>query len=271
MLLPDTIADAPARDYWLAIDSLERSVAGAISFRDNGVTLENVRLHVVPGRQRTGIGTLLLEEVIREAAQRGRSKLAAYANAAREPALHSFFSKIGFNTESKLFTAESGIHTAMEYLRRVRERAVANHRDPESVEIVPLSNPLLSDAGRLYAEYIANLPDSVSGCAYFSADISQFHLTQLLLVDGAVQGMVLMSQHGETATVHARIVREQYRRGWSSAVLLGRAIERAQQAGIQRLRFHFFDTTSDTLQLVKRLNMPIVECVDRFSLALPAA
>lgn len=266
MLLPDIVSHAPARDYLLAIDPLRHGVAGAIAFRDNGAKLEHLLVHVVPGYRRSGLATQLVEEVIREAARRNRSEVTARAMAKAHPDLHSLFLKSGFTVKSRLLTAEGPLASGLDQLLAIRDRAI--RQMPSSVEVVPLSESLAKEAGRLYAEYIAHAPEQLSARVFFSGDIPRFQLTQILLMDGKAEGMILVERNGAKAIVHARIVTAANRQGRASAVLAGTTIERLHQAGIQTLRFQFFDTTQDTFKLSKRLETQIVDSLDQLSLVV---
>jgi GNAT superfamily N-acetyltransferase len=265
MLLPKSIEDGALRDYLLALES---GVAGAVCYRDNGSSFEDLQMHVVKGRERKGVGAELLRQVWTEAKARGRREVTARTNPAAEPALDSFLEKHGFRVKRQFFTVEGAMRTAVEYLSAMQQRAAAGGRTAETVEIVPLSASVLSEAGHLYAEYLNELPQPAAAHFYFAGDIERYRLTQVLVAKGTVQGLALVSAEGQTATVHARIVRPEWRRGWSSAVLIGTAILRAHQAGFERLRFQFFDSTFDTLELSKRLNMETVECVKELALML---
>ena len=266
MLLPDTISDAAARDYLLAIDPVRHTVAGAICFRDDGAKLEHLRLHVVPGYRRSGVGRQLVKEVIREAARRNRSEVTGRAMVNANPDLHSFLLENGFIIKATLFIAEGRMASGLAHWQKIRNGAI-DHL-PSSVQIVPLSESLAKEAGRLYAEYIAHAPEQLSARVFFSGDIPRFQLTQILLIDGKAEGMILVEQNGATAIVHARIVTAANRQGRASAVLAGATIERLHQAGIQTLRFQFFDTTHDTFKLSKRLETQIVDSLDQLSFAV---
>lgn len=266
MLLPETVADAPARDYLLAIQAAQGTIAGAISYRDNGIHLLNLRMHVVRGAEQTSAGSRLIRAVFREAEDRGRLAVETRAEESREPALHRFFLEHGFEVKSRLFTAEGSMDRAYAYLDRMRQAGGLRRR--EGVEVVPLSRPLLSEAGRLYAEHISHLPEQTSAYVYFNGDLKHFGLTQVLLIDGSVQGLMLTSRTGDTATVHARVVRDSHRRGWASAELFLNTIERLREAGIRRLRFQFFESTYDTSKLTKRLHMQTIARTDLLSCAL---
>jgi len=249
------------RHFMLAIDEGRSTIAGAVSYLDDGERFCGLRLRVVPDRQRVGVGTKLLEEVFKEADRQGRSQVTAQVDPDKHLALNNFLVRNRFKLKSRLSTVEGDLITDVDGKLRA-------FCQDDLVQIVPLNRALGAEAGRLYAEYIASLPEPLSSRLFFSADAPRFRLTQLLLVDGKVEGLMLVEQDRTRAIIHARVVSERYRGGRASARLVLETLERLRQSGIERLRFQFFDTVRDTLKVSRRLNARTLEQVHFLVFAL---
>jgi hypothetical protein len=152
---------------------------------------------------------LVVEEVQRQATTRGRKQITAYLDPQRDPTLLSLLGECGFQAVRRFITVEGDLQTAADRLLAACPRAL---RVPAIVErIVPFSPAFLSAAGQLCAEFLSEIPTPPGDVFYLAGDPDRFTLSQFLVVDDEVHGMVLVTREGDAAAFEAWVVRPRYR------------------------------------------------------------
>ena len=267
MLLPCSIPDAKFRHFRLAFDPDGR-IAGAASFLETSTSLDGIQVASAPGENSSEAEQVIVEELVREAFRRGKNQLSASTHEERDAYLQQLLISNGFQVATRFVTVEAELGAGLDYGRSIRTRVQMGPSGPAPMEVVPLSPSNVAEAGRLYAAYISNIPELAAARLRLGADLPRFGLTQVLLVNRRVAGLMLIEKTGSVAVIHARVVHREYRGGRASAVLVGTAMERLHQAGITKLRFQFFDSISDTMKVSKRLKARETECVNRLLLSL---
>jgi hypothetical protein len=138
-------------------------------------------------------------------------------------------------------------------------------------QILPLSVAMLREAGQLYAEYLSGLEPLESGGYYVSQQVAGIGLSQVLVVNGGIQGVILLTKNDNVVTFEARIVRTAFRRSRGSAALAMRALEAAVESGAKRLRFSYFTSTLDTAAFARRMDIPVIETLEELAMLLRPA
>ena len=260
MLLPRTVEHSTRYEYRIAIERGSASILGAAAFIDDGKGLRSLQLHTVHNRRRQGVATQLLDHLAAEANKRKRGEISAGVNPRSEIALHAFLISRGLAVRDRLCTAEGDLHEIFaRQLARCRRLADIKAAD---WQIIPLSPEMLADAGKLLAEHISRLAP-LEGATYFVApERAGLGLSQALVAAGALQGILLMSRTADTVTFEARAVNPAFRNTRASAMLLTHALKGAVETGASRLRFCYTNTGRDTVAVVKRLGLQVIDTVD---------
>jgi GNAT superfamily N-acetyltransferase len=266
MLLPQTIAQMARHEYRLAIDQSNARLAGAVAFADNGERFYSLHLHVTDGCRRQGVGTTLLEHVLAQARLRGRTGVSTSVDPARDPATHAFLLHRGFRTASRFLTAE-GDMAAIHAAHRARCGRAA-YLQNDRWRILPLTSDMLGEAGRLHAEYLSDLSAAGAAGYFVPPPLAGIGLSQVLVVGGSIQGILLVTRRGDVATFEARVVRPAFRHSRGSAALVMRALDATLDSGARRLRFCYFASTRDTAAVVRRMGIPVVETLDHLTKAV---
>jgi GNAT superfamily N-acetyltransferase len=266
MLLPEIAPHARRHEYRLAIDRSSGAIAGAAAFVDNGTILHALQLHTVLNRRAQGIGAQLLDHVLAEAALRHRKQVTATVRPSRDPALHDFLRHRGFEIRRQFLIAEGDLpETYRRQFARSRHLAELRASAGGDWQILPLSVAMLRKAGQLYAENLSGLEPVESGGYYVSQQVAGIGLSQVLVVNGGIQGVILLTRNDNVVTVQARIVRPPFRRSRGSAALVLRALEAAVESGAKRFRFCYFTSTLDTSAFARRMDIPVIETLDELA------
>jgi GNAT superfamily N-acetyltransferase len=260
MLLPNTMPHAIRYEYRIAADADMSAVAGAAAFTDNGLGLHTLQIHTVLDRRGKGVGKQLLNHVLQEAANRGRKEVSAVLSARGEPEFHGFLNRHGFTLRSQFSTAEGDL---TDICRRQRERGSrVVQKSLADGRIVPLTSEMLRDAGRLIAAYLSDLEPAQSGAYFVPQHLAGIGLSQALVIDGVLQGVIIVTRQNDVAIFESRAVTPQFRNTRSSAALLLRSIEVAMQSGAKRARFSFGESARDTAAYVRRMNLQVIDTID---------
>ena len=263
MLLPKTLAQDIPYEYRLAVDQTRSCIVGAVAFADSGRLLYELRLHTIFNRRTEGIGTRLLDYVVAEATCRGRTEVKANVNALEEKTIHTFLRKRGFGMQSRCWAAAGDSVEIYRHLRDRCARIASNDASTrEGWRIVPLSPDMFNEAGRVFAEHLYNVAPGANGSLSLAAYLGRYELSQALVVNGSLHGIVLITNQQNAAVWRLRVVTPQFRNTRTSAALLMRAAQVSVESGAQRLLFSYFDEAPDTVAFVRRMGMTTMQTAD---------
>lgn len=271
MLLPDLLREAVPAEFLVAVQESEPRLLGAASFRYGGASLYSVRLRVIRTHRRRGIGSALLAAVIREARSRGCEMIAALVESRSEPEAESFLVRRGFQRLNRLTTVEALVEPARAWFAGLRERLLAARGIPAHARILPFAQAPRDQVARLYAEAILRNPELEPGRIRHVLERLAAPESPIAMEGDRVVGALLWSLDGPVASVHARVVAEERRRGWVNALLMAEALESGWRAGARRVRFEIPEGNRDTEKLARRLGAQPVRILDRYVLELEGA
>lgn len=271
MLLPDLLREAVPAEFLVAVQESEPRLLGAASFRYGGASLYSVRLRVIRTHRRQGIGSALLAAVIREARSRGCEVVAALVESGSEPEAEPFLRRHGFERRHRLTTVEASLEAARPWFAALRERLLATRGIPETARIVPFGKAPKDEVARLYAEAILRSPELEAGRIRHVLERLASPESPVAMEGDRVVGALLWSLDGPVASVHARVVAEERRRGGVNALLMAEALESGWRAGARRVRFEIPEGNRDTEKLARRLGAQPVRILDRYVLELEGA
>lgn len=266
MLLPKTLGQNIPREYRIAVDQSRSAIIGAAAFADNGESFLDLDLHTMFNRRREGAGSLLLESVTQEAARRGRKEIMSTLDQADASLLPGFLRNHGFRVQSRYYTAEGQTKEIYELLcaRCARIRKA----EPQQWRIIPLSPDLYAEIAHVFAEYFRNSTPVTNRAAHIAAYLKGYELSQALVIDGALQGIMLITKFDDAIVWRLRAVQPRFRNTRASADFLMRSAEVSRQTGAARLIFHYFEDAADTGAFVRRVNMKVIQTCDVLSKAV---
>jgi GNAT superfamily N-acetyltransferase len=268
MLLPEACATPADRLFRLAFDSRETdgrptsSLAGALSYRDDGTGLSGLRLHVVKNRRRGGVGSRMVDYVIDQARSLGRSRVFADADIHTEPDAEPFLTGRGFGIVGRVTSVET------EYTRmKTQDRLASAEALPEGSRVVALENAPIDQVLEMYAQHIANLPMMAGMLRTFRA--VEYPESVVLMIGDRVIAFMLAQVRDEVLYVPAWVTRPEYRGKRIGLRLIplmrARIAEREPLIGkLKRLRFDFADVATYTAKLSAEVNYTIVRITARF-------
>jgi GNAT superfamily N-acetyltransferase len=268
MLLPEACATPVDRLFRLAFESREMdgtpttSLAGALSYRDDGTDFSGLRLHVVKNRRRRGIGSRLVDYVIDQARSLGRSRILADADIHNEPDAEPFLTSRGFAIIGRVTSVET------EYVQmKTQDRLDSAEGLPESSRVVALENAPIDQILEMYAQHIANLPMMAGMLRTFRAE--EYPESVVLMIGDRVIAFMLAQVKDGVLYVPAWVSRPDYRGkriGLRMIPLMRKRIaEREPIIGkLKRLRFDFADVATYTAKLTAEVNYNIVRISARF-------
>jgi GNAT superfamily N-acetyltransferase len=266
MLLPEVFQQGPAPEALLAFDRQARQVAGAAAFRYGSREMQGVRLHVVRGHRRRGVGTRLVQRLCELAAARGLDRICGSANLQEEPEAEAFLLANGFRPATRLYSAQGDLLVLGERLRALRDHLVRAGKIPAAARLVEIEEAPRAQLAQMYADHIAATRDFHPGYILPFIHDKRLAGSSVLLIHGAVQGMLLseLNDGANVATVHAKVVAPGYRGGWANCLLMLRSLELMLKAGSRQVRFDFREDNSDTLKLMTRANGKITRILTGF-------
>lgn len=250
MLLPKAVESAIPYEYRIAVDRASATIAGAVAFGDGGAQVQLLQLHTVSSYRGQGVGTQLVDYVLAEAVRRGRGEVSAAIHPRDGDAIATFLRNRGFARKGLCCVGEGDL---AEIYRRQQARCTrVAEIERGDWQILPLSRELLNEAGRVFPEYLGSIK-----APYLGGDLSQ-----ALLVNGAMQGIFLVTRLGDTALFRLRVVQPQFRSSRASAALHMRAIKACAEAGCRQLCLSYLDTNEETQKLVRRLNLKVTDTAE---------
>jgi GNAT superfamily N-acetyltransferase len=280
MLLPETFADAATRDYLLCLRDEEAgfSVVGyrfsdenakapttgnrepttrlvaAVSFRRDGDEAKKLRVHVVPGFRRRGVGSHVLASLLGS----GLRALGGAVDSLKEPAAESFCERSGFRRVEQLCTVEADLAAMRQYLSRLRARIGM----PAGARVVRLPDAPSEAVARLHAAEIAH--SELNPWRALLGQSQGLGLSPVAMVGDEVAGFMLGEVEGTTAVVHSRVSAPAYRGGWATIVLLSEALDTGWNAGCRTTRFSYLDSNRDMEKLAHRFHARTVSVATHF-------
>jgi len=254
MLLPETFADAASREYLLCLRDEEPRLVAAVSFRRDGDEAKKLRIHVVPGFRRRGVGSYVLASLLGS----GLRALDGTVDSLKEPAAASFCERNGFRRVEQLFTVEADLAAMRDYLGRLRARIGR----PPGARVVRLPDAPFEAVARLHAAEVAH--SELNPWRALLGQTQGLALSPVVMVDDEVAGFMLGEVQGTTAVVHSRVSAPAYRGGWVMIVLLSDALDTGWNAGCRTTRFSYLDSNRDTEKLAQRFQARTVSVVTHF-------
>jgi GNAT superfamily N-acetyltransferase len=281
MLLPETFGDA-SREYLLCLRDQEVdtgfSVAGsrlsddnaealrtnnpepttrlvaAVSFRRAGDDAKKLRIHVVPGFRRRGVGSQVVASLLGS----GLRALDGTVDSLKEPGAASFCERNGFRRVEQLFTVEADLAGMRQYVSRLRARIGMT----AEARVVRLPDAPFEAVARLHAAEIAH--SELNPWRALLGQTQGLAPSPVVMVGDEVVGFMLGEVEGTTAVVHSRVSAPAYRGGWVTVVLLSDALDTGWNAGCRTTRFSYLESNRDMQKLAQRFHAQTVSLVTHF-------
>jgi len=260
MLLPETFGDVASRSYVLAVRDEAPRVVAAASFRHAHQAITHLRLHVIPGFRRLGVGSQLVEHIARGDAR----SMEGTVEITSEPAAVAFCERNQFERVESLTTVEADIAEMRDYTRRLRLRL----GQPAGACVMALADAPADQVAELHARYVAQ-EGEIDRWRGLVAQTPQMGISPVVMIDGRVAGILLGELEGATAVVRSRVVAPGYHGSWVNVLLLAEAMDIGWAAGARRARFFYTDTNRDTQKLAARFQAKVTSVVARFQRRLP--
>jgi GNAT superfamily N-acetyltransferase len=254
MLLPETFADAPSREYLLCLRDEEPRLVAAVSFRKDGNAAKKLRIHVVPGFRRRGIGSQVVASLLGGELR----SLDGTVDTVKEPGAASFCERIGFRQVEQMFTVEGDVAEMQKHLHRLRARI----QMPPKARLVRLPDAPFEQVARLHADEVAH--SELNPWRALLGQMQGMALSPVVMVDDEVAGFLLMQIEGSIVSVHSRVIAPAYRGGWVLVVALSEALDVSWEEGCRVARFSYLDTNRDTERLAQRFHARTVSVATHF-------
>jgi GNAT superfamily N-acetyltransferase len=248
MILPEALAAGVRPDLLLAAEPSPVRYLGVLAYDlvlHGGRLGWRVRMHVVVGRRRRGIGARLIAAIAERARNRGAGFLVAEVDG-DDASAAAFLAVTGFRAVSRCTTYEADLAAYRRVAGSIRDRLAARGRLPEGARVVaPRQAPSgalewLDEERRGHAIVPAAEIDG-EGRGPSTDDVSS-----VLVLDGRAIGGVVARVRGDVAEVAWRSVLPEYRGGWANVVLAAGSADRLAAQGVRRVRFSTTDDTPDT-------------------------
>ncbi|MGH9638768.1 MAG: GNAT family N-acetyltransferase [Bryobacteraceae bacterium] len=266
MLLPEACVKTVGRYFRLAFAGRPEKVAAALSYRDDATALGGIRVHVIPGFRRTGIGSRLLAYAAEEARRFGRSRMFADVDLKSEAAAEPFLVSQSFRKMGTITFAEIGIEDLRASLETNRERLrSAVGRLPASVRFVGLAEAPMEEITRLYAEHIAQMRALAGMRDSFRVDRATESIA--ILIEEKLAGFVLARLDAGVLQIPAWVVAPESRGHQIGYALLSQLAERVY-GRVERLRFEFTDAAVVTARMLSVPGCQVTKIAARFERAL---
>lgn len=254
MLLPETFADAALREYLLCLRNEEPRLVAAVSFHKDGAAAKKLRIHVVPGFRRRGIGSQIVASLLGGELR----SLEGIVDTVKEPGAASFCERNGFRRVEQMFTVEGDVAEMQNYLHRLRARI----QMPPRARLVRLPDAPFEKIARLHAEEVAH--SELNPWRALLGQMQGMALSPVVMMDDEVAGFLLLQIEGATVAVHSRVIAPAYRGGWVLVVALSDALDVSWEAGCRVARFSYLDSNRDTERLAQRFHARTVSVVTHF-------
>ena len=268
MLLPEAFAHAVKPECLLAVSDKPRRFVGALSFHRGDRSVYGMRLRVVGGHRRQGIGTKLIRTLIEESRRLGDLSIAGPVDAIGQPQASLFLCAHGFERVSRATRVEADIGKVRDYALALRERIARRKRVPSGTRLLLLAEAPKDQLADLYARHIAHNPDFPVHRMRRGMESGRLDRSSVLMAGDRAVGMLIWELKGDMATVHARVVIPSYQGSAANALLLADAIDRCWRDGGRRVRYDLPEGNKDTAKLIRRMEARVVSAVDRYVLKL---
>jgi ribosomal protein S18 acetylase RimI-like enzyme len=259
------------REFLVAVQQTTSTLVGALSFHRLPRAFGSLRLRVIHGERRRGIGTALLRAAIEEGHRRNAAAIWAKVKSRDDPDASAFLVGHGFSHVTRLVRMEADFVALRATTRALRERLAARGRIPAQMRIVSFAEAPRDQLARLYAEHIAHNPELTARLHAPSQSDTHLAASPVAMIGNDVAGFVLWSCEGDTAFVLAKVVAPLYRGGWANVVVMDEAFAGFAAAGARRTRFDVLSTNHDTLKLARRLGADTTATQDVYRLDLMPA
>jgi GNAT superfamily N-acetyltransferase len=261
----------PRREILVAVTTADSTIAGVLSFQRLPRALSALRLRVVQGQRRRGIGSALLRAVLDGARHDRIAAVFGKVSSVDDPGAAAFLVRHGFAHLTRIVTMEAEVAVLRASLRQLRLRVTARRSVPEGMQIVPFADAPRDEVARLFVEHVAHDPELAARLQRRFSHDARLAASPVAMVGTEIAGFLLWSQDGTTGHVLARVVAPRYRGGWVNVVLLEEAMALGGAAGLTRTRFEALTTNRDTLKLAQRFGAEPTMTNDVYRLDLPAA
>ena len=255
MLLPETFANAASRNYLLSVRDEAPRIVAAASYLQAPDSITNLRMHVVPGFRRQGVGSQIVEYL----AENGALSLGGIVEIDKEPAAEAFCKRNRFERVESLTTVEADMSEMRDYTGRLRTR----FQLPVGAMVIPLSEAPVDQVASLHAQHVAQ-EGELNQWRGLVAHTPEMNISPVVMLDGRVAGILLGKVEGATAVVHTRVVAPGYHGSWVNVMLLAEALDIGWAHGARRARFSYTDANQDTQKLAKRFRAEVTSVVARF-------
>ncbi len=266
----------PVRPALFAARDEQGRILGAAAVRVVGrkpkPRVARFRLRVAEDSRRQGIATALLERITAHARSQNATRLVLNRPVDRDTALDRFLIRSGFRPAMEITHFESEVARVKTTLKRPYHRLTTSGRVPADARIIPLSAAPPRDVRNLVLRHFGGRPLRLglriqgNGPRAFSRDHSV-----VLTIRDQVRGAMLLGIADKTAQFFVEVVEPSLRGGWANLLLLHAAVERAGEAGAERIRFAGRPATDRTTIKMARRTGAVVKNVRRmYSLDLAA-
>jgi ribosomal protein S18 acetylase RimI-like enzyme len=256
-----------APEALLAFDADTGSALGCATFQPSlqpaGRVLAELRIRVLRHSRRRGIGSSLIREVLKVAAETQATEVHARVNIVNEPDAAHFLQACGFELKSRTLTVEAVAEPLFTTISRIRKKLFANGKIPEGVRMVDVADVPVERLARLYCSLVVpelHLPATMA--IPFLSD-PRFADSPVLVRGDQIVGMLLIEVNSTigrgVCTVVARAVVPEYQGGigWANLLLLAEGFERGGKKGAVRMRFEAPRDNPDTMKLIDRAQAEI--------------
>jgi GNAT superfamily N-acetyltransferase len=266
MLLPEgRLGPRGKREFLVAVLGTGPQIAGAASFQPRARAIVGVRIRVVKSHRRQGVGSLLLRNILDEAALRQAEATFANADGRTEPDAAPFLAAHQFRFLGRITTVEAEMLAMRDYLVGMRDRLTAAGKIPSDVRLVRFDEAPEDQIAKLHAEFIQHSPEADPAVLRNPKFRMQTGASPVLMMGDRVAGFLLVGLDKEVCTVHARVVTPESRGRWVNALLMGAAMEDQWNAGGRRVRFDIPPGNRDTEKLARRFGAQTISAWDAYT------
>jgi len=266
MLLPEACRSG-FDEFFIATAGDPPYVAGAASYQRIPGAIESVRIHVVPGMRRRGIGVRLLAAVRMKALEWDARTLSGWINVLAHPYALDFAMAQGFLKGVCMRAVEFEAVQARNYFERFRRRLQRGSGGQRYV-IRRLGDVDQGEVARLWAGQVARDPELRTDMVEQELGTGGFDDSPVLLEDGVVKGVLLTGYLDGCAWIAAEAIVPEARNTWTIAALRVAAIDQWKSWGLPRVRFDWREGINSPSKMARRLEGKPLKTMQQVVLAL---
>lgn len=225
-------------------------------------------LTVVEPLRRRKLGSFIINESARLAAELGARRLLAGCDTVAIQSAEPFLLHHGFTAAARITTFDSDFPAVAPVLSRMRNELVARGRVPPSWVVTTLADAPQQAIAQLFADYIAQRQDLAEAPLRLENDGGRWSDSPVILDAGRPCAALIVEARDRIWSVEGRFVVRGYQNGVANALLLGAAADLGVARNASRFRFDARHDNRDTLKLARRLQSRTLHVKTRFERAL---